>query len=85
MLIAGGAAWFSTIWPTINVPRLIVGGLISLAPGLSFVNALHEVAQKNLVSGAARLLEAVVTAITLAFGVAAVLGFARYLERLSNP
>ena len=81
MLVAGGAAGLSTIWSDINVPRLIVGGLISLAPGLPFVNALHEVAQKNLVSGAARLLEAVVTAITLAFGVAAVLGFAHYIER----
>ncbi len=83
MLVAGGAAGLSSLWPDINVPRLIVGGLISLAPGLPFVNAMHEVAQKNLVSGAARLLEAVVTAITLAFGVAAVLGFAHYLERWS--
>jgi len=33
------------------------------------------------VSGAARLLEAIVTAITLTFGVAAVLGFAHYLQR----
>jgi uncharacterized membrane protein YjjP (DUF1212 family) len=63
------------------MPRLIIGGLISLVPGLVFVNALHEVAQKNLVSGAARLLEAIVTAITLTFGVAAVLGFAHYLQR----
>lgn len=85
MLVAGGAAGLSTVWPDINVPRLIVGGLISLAPGLPFVNALHEVAQKNLVSGAARLLEAVVTAITLAFGVAAVLGFAHYIEKWSTP
>lgn len=82
MLVAGAAAGLSTAWPNVNMPRLIVGGLISLAPGLVFVNALHEVAQKNLVSGAARLLEAVVTAITLAFGVAAVLGFAHYIQRL---
>lgn len=80
MIIAGAAAAASTLWPDVNMPRLIIGGLISLVPGLVFVNALHEVAQKNLVSGAARLLEAVVTAITLAFGVAAVLGFAHYLQ-----
>jgi uncharacterized membrane protein YjjP (DUF1212 family) len=80
MIVAGGAAGASTLWPDVNMPRLIVGGLISLAPGLVFVNALHEVAQKNLVSGAARLLEAIVTAITLAFGVAAVLGFAHYIH-----
>jgi uncharacterized membrane protein YjjP (DUF1212 family) len=82
MVVAGGAALFSLVWPQINMPRLIIGGLISLVPGLVFVNALHEVAQKNLVSGAARLLEAFMTAVSLAFGVAAVLGFAHYLQRV---
>ena len=81
MMVAGCAAALAIAWPNVNMPRLIIGGLISLVPGLVFVNALHEVAQKNLVSGAARLLEAVVTAITLTFGVAAVLGFAHYLQR----
>ena len=81
MLVAGGAAALSVIWVDINMPRLIIGGLISLVPGLIFVNALHEVAQKNLVSGAARLLEAIVIAISLAFGVGAVLGFAHYMEK----
>ena len=81
MLIAGGAASLSLIWPDVNMARLIIGGLISLVPGLVFVNALHEVAQKNLVSGAARLLEAIVTALSLAFGVAAVLGFAHYMQK----
>ena len=81
MMVAGCAAALAIVWPSVNMPRLIIGGLISLVPGLVFVNALHEVAQKNLVSGAARLLEAIVTAITLTFGVAAVLGFAHYLQR----
>ena len=81
MLVAGGAAALSVIWADVNMPRLIIGGLISLVPGLVFVNALHEVAQKNLVSGAARLLEAIVIAISLAFGVAAVLGFAHYMQK----
>jgi uncharacterized membrane protein YjjP (DUF1212 family) len=81
MMVAGCAAALAVVWPTVNMPRLIIGGLISIVPGLVFVNALHEVAQKNLVSGAARLLEAIVCAITLTFGVAAVLGFAHYLQR----
>jgi uncharacterized membrane protein YjjP (DUF1212 family) len=81
MLVAGGAAALSVVWADVNMPRLIIGGLISLVPGLVFVNALHEVAQKNLVSGAARLLEAIVIAISLAFGVAAVLGFAHYMQK----
>ncbi len=80
MLVAGVAAGFGIIWSDINLARLIIGGLISLVPGLVFVNALHEVAQKNLVSGAARLLEAIVIGISLAFGVASVLGLAHYIQ-----
>jgi uncharacterized membrane protein YjjP (DUF1212 family) len=82
MIVAGCAAGFSVLWPEINMPRLIIGGLISLVPGLVFVNALHEVAQKNLVSGAARLLESLMTAVSLAFGVAAVLGFAHFFQKV---
>jgi uncharacterized membrane protein YjjP (DUF1212 family) len=81
MIIAGSAAGFASIYPEVNMARLIIGGIISMVPGLVFVNALHEVAQKNLVSGAARLLEALVIGISLAFGVAAVLGMAHYLQR----
>lgn len=64
----------ATIFPGIDVPRLIVGGLVILVPGLVLVNAVHEVAQKNLVSGAAKLLEALVITASLACGVAFVLG-----------
>lgn len=55
--------------PDVDAPKLIVGGLIALVPGLVFLNAIHEVAQKNLVSGAAKLLEALVIAASLAAGV----------------
>jgi uncharacterized membrane protein YjjP (DUF1212 family) len=60
--------------PGVDVPRLIVGGLVVLVPGLVFVNAVHEVAQKNLVSGAAKLLEALVITASLGCGVIFVLG-----------
>jgi uncharacterized membrane protein YjjP (DUF1212 family) len=80
MLVAGAAAVAGLFVGDVNLARLIIGGLISLVPGLVFVNALHEVAQKNLVSGAARLLEAVVIAISLAFGVGSVLGLAHYIQ-----
>ncbi len=60
--------------PGVDVPRLIVGGLVILLPGLVFVNAVHEVAQKNLVSGAAKLLEALVITASLGCGVIFVLG-----------
>lgn len=64
----------------IDMPRLIVGGLVVLVPGLVFVNAVHEVAQKNLVSGAAKALEALVIAASLACGVIFVLGFRMFFK-----
>lgn len=64
----------SKIFGDIDVPRLITGGIVSLVPGLVFVNAVHEIAQKNLVSGAARLLEALMIAASLGTGVIFVVG-----------
>ncbi len=61
---------FTDIEPT----RLIVAGLIVPVPGLIFVNAVHEVANKNLASGSARLLEAAIVGLSLAFGVACAIG-----------
>lgn len=65
---------FTWIFPGVDAPRLIVGGLVVLVPGLVLVNAVHELAQKNLVSGAAKLLEAVMITISLGCGVLFVVG-----------
>jgi uncharacterized membrane protein YjjP (DUF1212 family) len=63
-----------SLLPAVQETRLIVGGIVVLVPGLILVNAVHEVAQKNLVSGAAKLLEAFMITASLAFGVVFVLG-----------
>ena len=62
------------VFPDIEPTRLIVAGLIVPVPGLIFVNAVHEVANKNLASGSARLLEAAIIGLSLAFGVACAIG-----------
>ncbi len=62
----------------VDAVRLLTGGLIVYFPGLTFVNAIHEIAQKNLVSGSARLLEAVMVTVALAFGVGIVAAFASF-------
>lgn len=62
--------------------RIVTGGLIALFPGLTFVNAIHEIAQKNLVSGTARLLEALMAAVALAFGVGLVFGLRKFFAGL---
>ncbi|MCX6116003.1 MAG: threonine/serine exporter family protein [Proteobacteria bacterium] len=82
MTVAYAASIAVQLLPDLNMARIIVGSLISLFPGLVFVNALHEVAQKNLSSGSARLLEACMIAINLSFGVAAALGSIRYIARM---
>ena len=62
----------------LDVPKMIVGGIIALIPGLVMVNAVHEIAQKNLVSGSAKFLESLMIIASLGAGVffvVAVVGF----------
>jgi uncharacterized membrane protein YjjP (DUF1212 family) len=70
----------SHTFPGIDEPRLIVAGLISQVPGLVFVNAIHEIAQKNLVSGTAKLTDAMVVAASLTFGVVSTKGLETFLR-----
>jgi len=77
--LSGAAAAFyavgvQRIWQDVDTSRMVVSALIVLVPGLVFVNALHEVAQRNLSSGSARLLEAAIIGLSLAFGVTFALG-----------
>lgn len=53
-----------------SIPIVTVAGLIALVPGLTLTIAISEIAQRSLVSGAARLLGAVVVFLMLGFGVA---------------
>ncbi len=53
-----------------SIPIVTVAGLIVLVPGLTLTIAISEIAQRSLVSGAARLLGAVVVFLMLGFGVA---------------
>ena len=73
-LVAAYALGCQWLLPSLDLPRLTVGGIVTLVPGLTFVNAMHEVAQKNLVSGAAKLLEALVIGASLGCGVLFTLG-----------
>ena len=68
------------VFPSLDLAKVTVGGLISLVPGLILVNSVHEIAQKNLVSGTAKLIEAMVVAASLVFGVVFVFGFVLYLK-----
>ncbi|MEZ4743761.1 MAG: threonine/serine exporter family protein [Bdellovibrionota bacterium] len=53
----------------INENRIITGGVILLLPGLVLLNAIHEIAQKNLVSGAAKTVEVLIIGSRISFGI----------------
>jgi len=74
-------AWICFIFfPDINISRLIIGGIIALIPGLVFVNAIHELAQKNIVSGTSKVTESLMITLSLASGVAFIMGIKVYLQ-----
>lgn len=77
-ICSAGTATFvllaNQFFPALDVAKVTVGGLISMVPGLILVNSVHEIAQKNLVSGTAKFIEAMVVAASLVFGVVFVFG-----------
>lgn len=75
-LFAATCAFLATrVWHQTSPDVVVLAGAISLFPGLTFTTGLAEVAQKNLVSGGARLMESAVTLLLIAFGVALLAGF----------
>ena len=77
-LFAASCAWLAIyVWPSASPEVIVLAGAISLFPGMTFTTGLAEVAQKNLVSGGARLMESAVTLLLILFGVALVAGFQR--------
>ena len=57
------------IWvPYIKLDNIIIGGIMLLVPGLSFVNAIRDTMSGDLVSGTARGVEAIFIAVAIATG-----------------
>lgn len=48
---------------------MIIGSIIPLIPGVSFTNAIREIAEENYISGAVRLLDALLVFLCIAIGV----------------
>jgi uncharacterized membrane protein YjjP (DUF1212 family) len=68
----GAVAWVAAIIaPELPRKPLVLAGIILYVPGLTLTSGLAEVAFKNLVAGAGRLLDATMTFLSLLFGVAA--------------
>lgn len=68
-------AWAMTkVAPHASAEVLVLSGVIGLVPGMTFTTGLAELAQKNLVSGGSRLMEALMTFLSLVFGIALAVG-----------
>jgi uncharacterized membrane protein YjjP (DUF1212 family) len=74
-LFTASCAWLALrVWPQARPEVIVPAGAISLFPGMTFTTGVAEVAQKNVVSGSARLVESGVTLLLILFGVALVVG-----------
>lgn len=54
-----------------NMDRVMIGCLMPLVPGVSFTNAIRDIAASNYISGAVRLIDALLVAFGIAIGVGA--------------
>jgi uncharacterized membrane protein YjjP (DUF1212 family) len=74
-------AWAATrARPDLSREVIVLSGVIALVPGMTLTTGLAELAQKNLVSGGGRLMEAFTTFLSILFGVALAVG----LEQLTG-
>ena len=55
--------------PGVNMNMVIVGAIMPLIPGVSFVNAVRDIAAGDYISGAIRMIDAIVIASGIAVGV----------------
>ncbi|MBX3229850.1 MAG: threonine/serine exporter family protein [Labilithrix sp.] len=80
-LVAAACAGLAVmLWPEARPMVIVPAGAISLFPGMTFTTGVAEVAQKNIVAGGARLVEAAVTLLLIFFGVALMDGLADALR-----
>ncbi|HLW57740.1 MAG TPA: threonine/serine exporter family protein [Bacteriovoracaceae bacterium] len=69
-MVAALSTYLMAKWiPSLNVPVIILSGLIIFMPGLNITIAISEIATYNLTSGTSRLVGGIMTTLKLTFGV----------------
>jgi uncharacterized membrane protein YjjP (DUF1212 family) len=80
-LIAAGLAWAATaLDPGMSREVLVLSVILVLVPGMAITGGLSELANKNLVSGASKLMEAMVVFLSICFGIAALVALEHVLH-----
>lgn len=67
----------SRIAPDVSRETIVLAAIVPRVPGMTLTTGLAELAQKNLVSGGARLMDALVTLLSLVLGVAIAVALGR--------
>jgi uncharacterized membrane protein YjjP (DUF1212 family) len=83
-LAAAVAAGASFLFPDLAREVIVLSVIILLVPGMALTTGLAELVHKNLVSGGAKLMEAMVAFLSIVFGIAVVVAIERLLE-LPSP
>jgi uncharacterized membrane protein YjjP (DUF1212 family) len=79
-VVAAAIAWAATAAaPLLSRETIVLSVVILLVPGMALTTGLSELVNKNLVSGAARLMEAFTAFLSIVFGIAMVVGLERLL------
>lgn len=78
-LVALAALGFRAMVPGLAAGMVIIGGLMPLTPGIALTMSIRDFVNGDYLSGAIRLLDALLVAGFLACGVGVVLGLARLL------
>lgn len=74
-VVAASLAWGGTaLRPTLSREVVVLSVVILLVPGMALTTGLSELVNRNLVSGAGRLMEAFVILLSILFGIACVIG-----------
>lgn len=83
VIAALGAILFGYIFPTIDVNMVIIGAIMVMMPGVAMTNAVRDSIAGDLVSGLARGAEALLIAVSIAFGVGFILKAWMFLQGVS--
>lgn len=73
--------------PGINIPLIVLSSVIILVPGLALTMGLAELASRNMVSGTARIMDAIMQLFKLYFGafLGVAIGFTLFGENQYQP
>ncbi|QJR81107.1 threonine/serine exporter family protein [Alteromonas pelagimontana] len=73
--------------PGINIPLIVLSSVIVLVPGLALLMGLSELSSRNMVSGTARVMDALMQLFKLYFGafLGVAAGFSLFGENLYRP